>query len=179
MRTILLKKFALARYDDASPFPLGDLKIKVEGLPKYEGVEIRFVAKMNGAEVAKVALTEKSNTITINQDLLDCGEFKAAVIVYNKGVKIEEYEIEPLLIKEVNGEFFADPVIAALDREVQKLGKCVEALKEENSQLKKQLTELTERAAELSERVNILMDFANNCITQIPYINDLQLKEEK
>ena len=129
MKTVKLKKYVLARYEDPSPFPLGDLSIKVEGLPKYEGAEVRLVAKMNDTVVAKLALTDKSNTVTINQDLLDCGEFKAAVVVFSKGVKVEEYEIEPLIITNVDGAFDADPVIAQLQRKIEMLENALKAAK--------------------------------------------------
>lgn len=171
MKIVTLKKFALARYEDKSPFPLGDLTIKVEGLPKYEAVEIRFVAKMNGAVVAKQLIAEKDNIVTINQELLDCGEFKAAVVVFSKGVKVEEYEIEPLLITAADGDFFADPIIAKLTTTVQDV-----AL--ENAELREKLITANVNIECLTAQVEQLQNFANACISAIPYINDLKLKED-
>lgn len=168
MKIVKLKKFALARYEDPSPFPLGDLTIKVEGLPKYEGAEVRLVAKMNDTVVAKLAMTDKSNTVTINQDLLDCGEFKAAVVVFSKGVKVEEYAIEPLIITEVDGAFFADPIIAKLTGEVQ-------TLQDNNAKLSERLNKEIES---LTNQVTTLTNFAKACISAIPYINDLKIEED-
>lgn len=145
MKTVKLKKFALARYDNPSPFPLGDLSIKVEGLPKYEGAEVRIVAKMNNSVVAKLALTEDSNIVTINQDLLDCGEFKAAVIVYSKGIKVEEYAIEPLIITAVDGAFFADPIIGKMQATIEKHEKLIKTL--------------TEALGKINERLKFCEDF--------------------
>lgn len=171
MKIVKLKKFAVARYEDPSPFPLGELVIKIEGLPKYEGAEMRFIAKINDSVVAKIAITEKCNTVIINQDLLDCGEFKAAVIVYSKGVKVEEYEIEPLIITAVDGAFFADPVIAALKNTINTAISKVEGLTKENDELKGQIINLT-------KQINSLQKFASECIVAIPYINDLKIEEE-
>lgn len=171
MKIVKLKKFALARYEDLTPFPLGELTIKVEGLPKYEGAEMRFVAKINDSVITKLSLTEKSNVVTINQDLLDCGEFKAAVIVYSKGVKVEEYNIEPLIITAVDGAFFADPVITALEKEIQTTEDKVKGLTKENTELKGQVESL-------SRQVDSLLKFARESISAIPYINDLKIEED-
>ncbi|MDE7330119.1 MAG: hypothetical protein K2N30_03345 [Clostridia bacterium] len=171
MKTVKLKKFALARYEDSTPFPLGELSIKVEGLPKYEGAEMRFVAKINDSVITRLSLSENSNVATINQDLLDCGEFKAAVIVYSKGVKVEEYNIEPLIITAVDGIFFADPVITNLEKEVQAASGKVESLAKDNAELKGQVENLT-------KQVESLLTFARESISAIPYINDLKIEED-
>lgn len=167
MITVKLKKFALGRYEDASPFPLGDLTIKIEGLPLYEGAEMRFVAKVNNSVVARLAVTEQSNTVTVNQELLDCGEFKAAVIVYSKGVKVEEYAIEPLTITAVDGSFFADPFITALTKKAESIEKQVAELKKSSAgQIEK-----------LTKQIAILIEFAKACIAAIPYISDLSVSD--
>lgn len=171
IRIVRLKKFALGRYEDLSSFPLGDLTIQLEGLPNYANAEVRFIGKINENEIIRISVTDKNNILTINQELLDCGEFKAAVIIYVKGIKIEEYQIEPLTVTAVEGRYFADPVIAELQKNLITSNTAIKVLQKENAELKNSIKVLT-------GRVVALTDFAKACIASSPYISDLKIQEE-
>lgn len=175
MKTIKLKKFALGRYDDHSPYPMGDLVLKIEGLPKYASADIRFIAKINGKEITKLAIAEESNVITIPQGQLECGELTCAVVVYSHGQVVEEYDIEPLIITDVNGQFFSDPFIHAMTTALREVK---EQVKELDGKYTKFEEATNQKIEALNGAVGKLIKFAEMCIKVIPYISNYKFTED-
>ena len=113
MKVINLKPNGVGRYDDVSPFIVAaqtlDLKIM---LPAVNG-EFYLITEINGNKVKKLVQSDG----VINLDGLSAGELRAEVKHFLKGELIKTYKIEPLLLKDVDGKFSAEPEVLALRRE--------------------------------------------------------------
>ena len=126
MKTIQLKQYGIGRYDDVSPFPLGDLEIEIVGIPTYSG-EFRFVALCNGRKCADNTVSTTQNRVIIPRDKLTAGRFSCSVSHYSKGTEVKRFPIEDLLISELNTDIYADPEIAKMARMILDLEKQAEA----------------------------------------------------
>ncbi len=172
MLNLYLKKNMLSRYDPVASFPLGDLKISINGIPRYSNAEYRFIATLNDLDCVKASITELNNIVKIPQSKIDSGIFKAVIAIYLYGKKIEEYEAEPLIITNVNGQYFADPYINTIMAE----------LGETKDNLDKYIKQVDKANAEKFEQIykalNALTTFAYACIKAIPYISNYKFTEE-
>lgn len=167
MRTIELKSYGVGRYDDVSPFIITDnkLQLKIE-LPAQSG-EFYFIGKNGDRDVKR--LIPSNGELTLEK--FTAGELRADVKHYFKGEIIKTYQVEPLLLKEVDGNLSADPVIPALKKEL-------ESAKDNIGALEKKNTKLEQVTAKLTRQVEALTNFAKKCISAIPYIYDLKIEEE-
>lgn len=165
MKTITLNSNGLGRYDDVSPFVLTDGKLELEIIvPKRNGL-FYFVGENN--DVKFQVLIPASGSLIL--DGLTPGELIGEVKHYLKGELIESYNVETLLLRKLDGSCTADPAIAKLTSEVQ-------IIKGKNAVLAKVLNEEIES---LTKQLNALRQFAKDCISAIPYISDLKIKEDE
>lgn len=142
MRTITIKTKGLGRYDDVSPFLVesGELELKIN-LPNLSG-EFFFVSELNGKSFGAQHLP-REGTVTLTG--LEAGELHAEVKHYMRGELIETYKVEPLLLKAVDTQLSAMPIIAFLTGECRSLRDKAEAAE-------KALTEAVKRADEAEKR---------------------------
>ncbi|MDE6504876.1 MAG: hypothetical protein K2L42_03300 [Clostridia bacterium] len=153
MKVIKLKSNGLGRYEDVSPFLVTDnrLEIKVE-LPSFNG-EFYLITENNGKTDKR--LLPQDGTVTIEG--LTAGELNASVKHYVKGALIREYKVEPLLLKEADGNLSAMPELAGLKAALNALGQEYAALSEELSKYKEKAAAQIER---LNNNVSALILFA-------------------
>lgn len=171
MRTIKLKPNGVGRYDDVSPFLITDRSLEITiQLPAVNG-EFYFVAENNGLKINKYIHTDGK----VKLEGLTAGELRAEVKHYLKGELVLTYIVEPLLLKEANGNLSAETDIVALRREIQGLKEEIENFKSDQIILHRQMNELLEK---LAKKVIALTAFALTCINEIPYINDYKFTED-
>lgn len=97
MKIINLKEYGIGRYSDASPFPMGDLELKIVGLPAFSG-EFRFLAFCNDMKIMQKSITAANNTVFMQQDKLSAGKLWCFVSHYVDGIKVKRYTVEDILI---------------------------------------------------------------------------------
>lgn len=153
MRLIKLKSNGLGRYDDVSPFLVTDnrLEIKVE-LPGYNG-EFYLITEINGRTEKR--LLPRDGTVTLEN--LTAGELNASVKHYLKGALIREYKVEPLLLKEADGNLSALPELAELKAELNGLERQYAALSADFGKYKEETNAQIEK---LNNNVSALIRFA-------------------
>ena len=108
----------VGRYDDVSPFILvdGKLELKIE-LPQLKGDY--YLITDNGKQ--NKILLPVDGKVTLEN--LTEGELNMSVKHYFKGELIREYKIEPLVLKNIDGNISADPEIIELKKELSELKK--------------------------------------------------------
>lgn len=121
MKKIKLSQYS-GRYEDVSPFPVGELEILIDGLPNESG-DFRFIGKMNGLKVAEFTVCPHENTVKISADNLCAGAFSCEIHQYLKGVLIKRWKVEDLLITDLAGTLSAEPEIAQMSRKILALEK--------------------------------------------------------
>lgn len=153
MKVVKLKSNGLGRYDDVSPFLVTDnrLEIKVE-LPSYNG-EFYLITENNNKTDKR--LLPREGTVTIEG--LTAGELNASVRHYLKGALIREYKVEPLLLKEVEGNLSALPEIAELKAALHGLERQYSALSADFGKYKEEVAAQIEK---LNNNVSALIRFA-------------------
>lgn len=156
MKRIQLKQYGVGRYEDVSPFPLGDLEIEIVGIPSYSG-EFRFVALCNGVKCAESTVSATQNRVKIPRDKLNAGRFSCFLSHYSKGTEVKRYLIEDLIVSELETDLFAYPEIADMER---RLGDLEEALGEETRERKLAEDRAAEAQAYAREIVLGLLKFA-------------------
>ena len=155
MKTIKLKQYGAGRYDDASPFPLGDLELVLEGIPAVNS-QFRFIAEMNGKKVLAEPVSAAKNSITIPADVLAAGRFSCRVEQYEKGICVKKYPVEDLLVTDLDGTLAADPEIARMYREIEELKELSVKLEETVRQLAAAADAAAKEHLALEKRVEVL-----------------------
>ena len=155
MRTIYLKS-GVGRYNDVSPFPLGELSLELSGLPDISA-EFRFVATCNGIKCAHEAVSAAQNRVTISADKLSAGRFSCHVEQYVRGELVKVFKVEDLLVTDLAGELRADPEVAQLFRRVESLEDLKSAVKALEIALKGE----TDARAEMEKRLSTLEENAD------------------
>lgn len=168
MRIIKLNEYGLGRYDDVSPFLITDnkLEVKIE-LPQVNG-DFYLVTKNNGSTQKRYLSGD--NKVEISN--LTAGELKAEVKHYLKGTLIKSYKVEPLLLREADGELSALPEFVYLYDKISALSKSLEAETEIN-------TALGERIELLEKNVVALCRFAFADFNENVYLGGGSFKEFK
>lgn len=153
MKTIIIKSNGVGRYDDVSPFIIADNKLEIKTeLPELSG-EFFLIAENNG-KIHKRFL-QRGKSITLEK--LDAGELTAEVKHYVKGVLVKTYKIEPLILREVDGNLNGTPEITALRQETSALR---EILANEKQCAKEREEKLLKAIGELKENMFALVLFA-------------------
>lgn len=130
MKIIEVKNVGISRYTDNSDYPVGDLVIQFKHVPDWNG-EFRFVGYMNGAKIVEKTVTPNSNVVEIPADSLAGGEFAAQIIYFVRGVKTKVFEIENLIITEINDEYKVDQQILEIEKKVSNLETLTKATTEQ------------------------------------------------
>lgn len=152
MKTIKFNQNGTGRYDDVSPFIITDKSLKLKiALPEQSG-EYYLVTENNGNKEQRLL----GGDVTVI-DNLTAGEFNAAVEHYFKGELIKTYRIEPLILKEVNGEISAEPEIIALKSEIAEMKT---ALSELGADIKDKAQELEQWKLKAIRNISALIRFA-------------------
>jgi len=153
MKTIKLKSNGVGRYDDVSPFLVTDNKLEIKAeLPNYNG-EFYLVTENNGRTEKR--LLPRDGTVTLES--LTAGELNAVVKHYLKGALIREYKVEPLLLKEVDGNLSALPELAELTDRLTELEREYAALSAGFAEYKEAAAAKEKR---LKQNVSALVRFA-------------------
>lgn len=139
MKTINLKSNGIGWYTDVSPFIIADNKLEIKvGLPNLNG-EFFLVAENNGKAFKKTL----SRIEPVILEELTAGELQTEVQHYLKGELIKTYQVEPLILKEVNGSLSGTPELVNLQAQITALSNSVEDLE-----------------AKLNKKLNALIRFA-------------------
>lgn len=157
-KRITVKSGRIGRYDDVSPFIIAeDLRLEFSGLNAINGDYYADV-KLNNKE-RKFKLNCE-NAVTLEREFFGAGELNVSVLYYLRGEKIAEYVIEPLAIKEITSDLTAEPVIAAMTEQIERLGEENEELKQtftnENKRLQYNINALAALVAQLTKRVDLI-----------------------
>lgn len=163
MKILKLHSNGLGRYDDVSPFMVTDnkLELKVE-LPNYNG-EFYLITENNGKTEKR--LLPREGTVTFER--LTEGELNAAVKHYLKGALIREYKVEPLLLKNVDGNLTVLPELAALNAHVERLEQEYAAVLRDLTEYKIATGALIQ---DLEENVCALIRFAYKDYSNNPFL---------
>lgn len=177
MRAINLSQ-GLSMYDDRTTFPLGDLEICVNNLPRTTG-DFRLIAFMNKAKIGEYTLARDHAYIYILRKDLTAGVFTCYVSHYINGEEIRRYEIEPLVISALNDDLSATPEIAAVNAKLETLneqaGKLAERLTEQITQLteaKTIITGILQKQAKTNAAVLAILKWAYGVENEVPYFED-------
>lgn len=147
MRKIELTR-GLAKYDVREPFPVGDLELYV-GLPMISG-EFRLVGFMNKTKIGEFTLARDHNIIYIPRKSLSAGVFSCYVSHYVNGTEVHRYNVENLIITDLNDNLSAMPEIELINSKLTELTDKAE-------KLEKQLTELMASFDKRAEQIDELL----------------------
>lgn len=122
MHILTIKEKGLGRYSDVSPFPLGDgdLEIEIIGIPAYRG-DFKFIAQCNGVQCAQETVSTTQNHVIIPHDKLSAGRFSCRVVYYIRRKEVCTFNVEDLLITNLDANLFSTPEIFSLNAEILSL----------------------------------------------------------
>ena len=131
MKTILLKPNGTGRYDDVSPFIMtnGQLDLKII-LPNQNG-DFFLVTENNGTK-RKYDLPG-SGSVTLEN--LEAGELLVTVKHYLNGVMVKQYEVEPLILCEVDDGLKCTPEFVHLQKQIDEIKKTYDTIKNDHATL--------------------------------------------
>lgn len=135
----IIFKNGRGRFEEKAPFPLGgDLTLELCNIPVVSA-EFRFIAKTQGKEVFRAAVSSQNNVVTIPESVLSAGELVCVLIQYNAGQEAVRFCVEPLLLTDLDNTFEADPCITALERRVTACETVISALTAQNKALEESI----------------------------------------
>lgn len=170
MTTITLKSNGVGRYNDVSPVIITDRKLNLKiALPPVKG-DFYFVAENNGTTQKR--LLPQNGEIALEN--LTAGELNAEIRHYVKGVIVKVYKVEPLILKEVDGNIKAEPEFSALDRRICAVESGLNAanrdLTEINKSVAEQSEKLNKRLARVNKNLAALIRFAFKAYNASPFL---------
>ena len=170
MTTIKLKSNGIGRYDDVSPVIITDKKLDIKiALPNVNG-DFYFVCENNGVTIKRL-LPENGETELEN---LTAGELNAEVKHYVKGSPVKVYKVEPLILKEVDGNIKAEPEFSALTRRICAVESGLNATEREwsavNRATEEQSEKLYERLMRADKNITALIRFAFKAYNASPFL---------
>lgn len=169
MRIIKLSR-GLSLYDIRTAFPVGDLDLYIDNLPKTSG-DFRFIAFMNGKKIAEKTITQSSPRINIPRETIAAGVFSCYVSHYVGGDEVHRYEVEPLTVTDINTDISATPELVEMNEKISGLEN---ALATANSALEKanaKIAALTEEQANTNVAVLKLLKWMYGVETHVPYLS--------
>lgn len=155
MKIIRFKENGVGRYEDVSPFPIGDLELQLDGIPNYNG-DFRFVASCNGVRCAESTLAAGQNLVTLPREVLTAGRFSVRITHYIDGEAVRIFKAEDLLITALEVDFTADPEISQMQREIDALTAENVAVKERISALETALESANAQLEAFEKRISTL-----------------------
>lgn len=175
MKTIIIDATKYAKYDDRSSFPLGDLKLKISGLPAVPNSQYRYIAYMNGTKVGQYTITPTNNTVEIATSSLEAGSLSGVIIQYVAGIESKRWEVEALVITDLDDVFSAVPEICKLKDDMAQMKANhqtqIEAMTKEIKQIK-------ERFNAAVVMINALGSFAFDDFSSNIYLDGSDKKED-
>ncbi len=160
----------------------------LSGIKSKMGV-FKAILELNGKQEKYVGI-EHGKTIVVEGKWLreaGAGELKTQLMQFSLAGNVEinkgAYHIEPLVITDMQGggftatAVFSDALarLSTVEETVENTEKQFEETLKENAELRKVLVEEIESA---KRQLAALKKFAHDCISAIPYINDLKIEEE-
>ena len=112
--------------------------------------------RINSQTEKKIALRACKTTIPIEE--LKAGQLDGKVIHCARGVKVSEYDIEPLVLKDIDGKFFAHGMLTDIENTVAGLVKTTRAQSEEIKELKTALAEEIKAKEEVLAKMKAYAD---------------------
>ena len=170
MKTINLKSNGVGRYDDVSPLIITDRKLPLKiALPPVNG-DFYFVAENNGS--TQKLLIPSNGEITLEN--LTAGELSAEVKHYVKGTLVKVYKVEPLLLKEIDGNITAELEIAALDRRIcaneSDLTEIKGSVLENKQATEERTAEIKKNVLRANKNISALIRFAIKAYSVSPFL---------
>lgn len=154
---VYLKYHGIGRFAEPA-FSIADnpLELDFEGIKGLSG-EFILLYRINSQTEKKIALRACKTTIPIEE--LKAGQLDGKVIHCVRGIKVSEYDIEPLVLKDIDGKFFAHGMLTDIENTVAGLVKTTRAQSEEIKELK---TALAEEIKAKEEVLAKMKDYADN-----------------
>lgn len=144
---VYLKYHGIGRFAEPA-FSIADnaLELDFEGVKGLSG-EFIFIYRINSQAEKKVTLKACKTAIPIEE--LKAGQLDGKVIHCVRGVKVSEYDVEPLILKDIEGQFYAHGLLTDLQNTVASLIKTVRIQEEKIEKLEIALAEEIEVKEEL------------------------------
>lgn len=176
MRIINLSA-GLSLYDIRTAFPVGDLELYVNGLPNTNG-DFRFIAFVNENKIGEYTLARDHNNITIPRKLISAGVFSCYISHYIGETEVKRYNVENLVITDINTDYSAMPEITALKDSItalsNKADELSKALTEANTareEQAKKIAELAEEQTDTNELIGKILKWAYNVESNVPFLD--------
>lgn len=144
---VYLKYHGIGRFAEPA-FSIADhaLELDFEGIKGLSG-EFILLYRINSQAEKKVTLKACKTAIPIEE--LKAGQLDGKVIHCVRGVKVSEYDVEPLILKDIEGQFYAHGLLTDLQNTVASLTKTVRIQEEKIEKLEIALAEEIEVKEEL------------------------------
>ena len=154
---VYLKYRGIGRFSEPA-FCIADhaLELDFEGIKGLSG-EFVLIYRINFQAEKKITLRACKTTIPLEE--LKAGQFDGKVIHCIRGIKVSEYDIEPLALKDIDGKFFAHGMLTDIENTVAGLVKTTRAQSEEIKELK---TALAEEIKAKEEVLAKMKEYADN-----------------
>lgn len=144
---VYLKYHGIGRFAEPA-FSIVDhaLELDFEGIKGLSG-EFILLYRINSQTEKKVTLKACKTAIPIDE--LKAGQLDGKVIHCVRGVKVSEYDVEPLILKDIEGQFYAHGLLTDLQNTAASLTKTVRIQEERIKKLEIALAEEIEVKEEL------------------------------
>jgi hypothetical protein len=154
--TVNLKYHGIGRFSEPA-FSIADtpLELNFEGIKGLSG-EFIFVYRINDRPQKKLTLKGYKTAIPLNE--LMAGQLDGKIIHCVRGVKVSEYDIEPLVLKDIEGKFYAHGMLSDIENTITGLTETARKQEERITILEKTLTEELEIKRRLLEKLNEYVD---------------------
>ena len=153
---VYLKYHGIGRFAEPA-FSIADnpLELDFEGIKGLSG-EFILLYRINSQTEKKIALRACKTTIPLEE--LKAGQLDGKVIHCVRGIKVSEYDIEPLVLKDIDGKFFAHGMLTDIENTVAGLVKTTRAQSEEIKELKTALAEEIKAKEEVLAKMKAYAD---------------------
>lgn len=153
---VYLKYHGIGRFAEPA-FSIADnaLELDFEGIKGLSG-EFILLYRINNRIEKKVTLKGCKTAIPVEE--LKAGQLDGKVIHCVRGVKVSEYDVEPLILKDIEGQFYAHGVLTDLQNTAASLTKTVRIQEERIEKLEIALAEEIEVKEELLEKFKSYVD---------------------
>lgn len=138
------------------------LELDFEGVKGLSG-EFVLLYRINFQAEKKITLRACKTTIPLEE--LKAGQFDGKVIHCIRGIKVSEYDIEPLVLKDIEGQFYAHGLLTDLQTTVAALVKTTQTQEQRIEALETDLTKEIKANAELIAKIK---DYVDNGI-EVPF----------
>lgn len=151
-----LKYHGIGRFSEPA-FSIADnpLELDFEGIKGLSG-EFIFVYRINDRPQKKLTLKGYKTAIPLNE--LTAGQLDGKIIHCVRGVKVSEYDIEPLVLKDIEGKFYAHGMLSDIEKSVTELQETTRNQAERIKTLERNLAEELKVKEQLTKKLNEYID---------------------